>query len=375
MYAVTICLLNGCDNKSVPDSHSPASTSVQQKRSITLLTWDDYYDPAVLQEFTASTGIEVKTEAFDDTDTVEAAVRAEPSRYDVIIFEGNKVEKFHELGLAKDLDRSLLPQLNNIDAKYLDLNIDPHNQVSVPYLWGTTLVAYRKDLIPDPATSWNLLWDPRYHGKVAMLNERQETVHIALIKNGYSMNSRDSDAMDAAEGDLLDQVSKMGVRFVEGIPKSIEKGLGTGELWAMTAYSGDAAMVAAEDDRIGLLLPEEGAALWMDNFIISRQSRRSDEAHAFINFMLTPEIAAKNANYLHYATPNKKAMPLLNPELRNDKNIFPSEEVLARCEFAGSLTPARERPVNAVWQRVMSAYQQRNPQLDTEITEVVSDDQ
>ena len=368
LLGFSAALLVGCGREDTSRSNTPSPRSFAQSQALTLYTWDEYIDPDVVTAFTKKTGIDVAIETFEDTDGIEQAVRSEPSRYDLIIFDGDKVEKLRKLGLLHELDHKKLPQLSNIAPKYRNLAIDPGNRFSVPYLWGTTLLAYRKDKIQDTVDSWSLLWDPRYRGKVAMITERLESCHVALFKNGYSMNARDEDALAAARGDLLSQISDMNVRYVEGIPSEVERLLGSGETWAMVAYSGDAASLAESDDRIGMVIPKEGAAMWIDNLVITRYSRNLDAAHTFINFLLTPEIAAQNATSLCYATPNAKALPHIDAEIREDPSIFPPAEVLAHCEFAGSLTPDRERPMHAIWQDVMSAYQSQQAESGVQIT-------
>ena len=335
----------------------PQSTS--QKQSVTIYTWEDYFSPEVLTDFTQTTGIDVNVESFEDSDGIESDIRSNPGKYDIIVMDGDTVDKLRELQLLHPLNHAALPHFSNLESNHTDLEFDPGNRFSVPYLWGTTLIAYRKDKIASPEKSWKLLWDPALTGRIGMLNERLETLGAALFKNGRSMNARDGESLALAQQDLVNQIQILGARYIEGIPSAITDELSSGNLWATMAYSGDAAMIAQEDPNIGYFIPEEGCALWTDHFVLTRDSQRVDEAHAFLDFMLTGPAAAQNANYLRYATPNGAAISYLDEDLLTNEGIYPPEEVLEKCELAGRRTPERERPVNDLWKTVMMSYSQK----------------
>ncbi len=327
-------------------------------RAITLFTWDEYVDSEVIADFSAISGTEVIYETFSDTDEIEAAIRSDPGKYDVLIVDSENVELFQELQLLHPLDHTKLPHFENLDPRHTDPDIDPGNQHAVPYLWGTTLIAYRKDKIPHPEESWRLLWNPSLKGKIGMLAERSEAIGAALIKNGFSFNERASRPLATAQADLITQVTQLDAEFIEGIPSTLRKAFDQG-IWATMAYNGDAVMIAEEDERIDYFVPQEGCAMWVDYIVISRDTSRSADAHAFIDYLLTAEAAAKNANAVRYATPNQAALPLLDDDLRSNPGVFPPPEIIDRCEVGGSMTPERERPLNDVWREVISRYEQR----------------
>ncbi len=373
--AALVCLAAGCGDSSSPpvSSNSPAPSPKNQEHSfVRIFNWDEYLDESVLEKFTEQTGIEVLIESFEDTDEVNAAIRSRPDHYDIVVIDSDKAENLWDLQLLRELDHSQLPNLKHIDSTHLARDADAQSRFSVPYLWGTTLVAYRKDMIEDPIRSWGLLWDDRYAGRIGMLNERLESVQIALIKNGYSLNERSPQAIQLAEKDLIAQVQGLGVRYLEGIPSVLEQALTSGQIWAAAAYSGDAAMIADEHENIGLFIPKEGSALWIDTFVIPRDSPRHVEAHQFINYFMDPKMAAANASSLYYATPNRAAREFLDPELLQDEAIFPPDEVMEKCELAAKATSERERPVNLVWGRVMAAYDDLAQTQDTPPREHVS---
>lgn len=339
---------------------SPDSMAGSQEPQVTLLTWREYVDPDVISDFSAKTGIKVIYEYFADSDETEAMVREEPGAYDLVIFDHENVELFQKLQLLHPLDHSKLPNFSNLAEQHTDQAFDPGNQYSVPYLWGTTLIAYRKDKISNPEESWAVLWDPAHKGHVAMLDERSETIIAALLKNGFSVNDRTSTALSRAEADLLSQVRDLEVRFIEGVPSSLRRAFDS-DIWATMAYNGDAIALAEEDPNIGYFVPKEGCALWSDLMVITRDSRHIDEAHAFIDHILTAEAAAKNAEAMAYATPNEAALQLLAPEFLANPGIFPPPDVLSRAEISSSTTLNRERPFNDIWRNVLTLHETKAP--------------
>lgn len=343
-------------------SKEPGSTSGSGKgeRVLHLYSWEDYMNPMVIETFTERSGIDVRYHTFEETDEVESALRAEPGKYDVVVIDNDKVDRLRELRMLRKVDKSLLPNFKNLAEKHLDQDYDPGNEFSVPYLWGTTLLAYRNDKIPNPEPSWNLLWESRLKGRIGMLNERNESIGVALFRHGRSMNERSEEALALAEMSLMEQVERLDVQFIAGVPAELEEGLTSGDIWAGMAYSGDAVMVAEEHENVSYFIPKEGCAIWMDHLVIARDSQNVEEAHEFLNFLLEGEIAAENANYLHYASPNVAAEPYLAKEMLDNPGIVPPAEILERCEMADRLTPERERPVNRLWGRVMSAWEDAN---------------
>lgn len=330
------------------------------EKFLTLLTWEEYVAPEVLSGFSETTGITVRYETFADADEIEGRLQSHPGRYDVVIVDYANVSRFQKLHLLQPLNHNQLENFHHLGAKYTDLEIDPGNRYSIPYLWGTTLIAYRKDKIPAPERSWQLLWDSRYRNRIAMMNERTEAIGVALIKNGYSLNDRSSSAMEQVKNDLLHQISQLRATYIEGVPSALKTAFQEGA-WAAMAYSGDAAMLALEDPNIGYFIPAEGCAIWMDHCVISRTSRNLTESHQFIDYLLSGPIAAENSNYLCYASPNDAALPFIENTLLEDPGVFPSDEVLNRCEFGGMLTVDRERPVNDLWRELMTELQRLTP--------------
>ncbi|MFV1994799.1 MAG: PotD/PotF family extracellular solute-binding protein, partial [Verrucomicrobiales bacterium] len=357
LLALAAAFLPACGKKETLVPESTASFSAAGK-PLRLFSWSEYFDPEILEKFTAETGIEVEYLTYGDGDELEAKLKSRPGYHDIVVGDDISLEVLNELQLIRDLDKSLLPNLANIDEDYLDLPFDPGNAFSAPYMWGTSLVAYRSDEIEDPEPSWALLWNESLKGKVAVMEDRQETLSIALLALGYSLNSEDPAELEPAGLKTVELIRKVDARL--GDDAAVRKGLDSGAILAGMCYSGDAAMVAAENENVAFFIPREGAPLWIDSLAITKDSSNAEAAHLFVNFMLDAENAAANSNYTWYASPNKAAEPCISEDLLGDETIYPSAQVLERCEFLAFPSLEREQLMNRAWLRVRKAIQQQN---------------
>ena len=225
----------------------------------------------------------------------------------------------------------------NLDPFFLDPPYDPGLQYSVPYLWGTTGLAYREDLVKGPVDSFAVFFDPaRQVGPFLLLDEMRETIGAALKYLGYSVNTTDPKALEKAK-ELLLEAKGRSVGFAGGL-EALNRILG-GDAALTLAYSGDVLQARQEDERLHYVIPKEGGTLWTDAMVVLKRGPSQDLAYRFINFLLEPENAAALAEYTRYATPVAKALPLLPEEMRRDPTVFPPEEVRAKLEYLKDLGP------------------------------------
>ena len=329
----------------------------EAEKVLNLYSWSEYFDLDVLEAFREETGIRVNYVTFGSTDEMEAKLKSEPGKWDVIVADDSILDQMWELKLIRELDHSLLPNLKNIDESYRVVPFDPGNKLAAPYMWGTTLVAYRKDKISDPGDSWALLWDERYKGKIMMIGERFEVLSIPLILLGHELNSSDPEHLSVATDMLLKQIDELDVRI--GTDAEVREGLDDGSVWAAMCYSGDAAMVADDNENVGFFIPTEGAPLWVDSFSIVRDTNMPKEAHQFVNFMLEAKNAAANTNFTCYASPNKAARQFIDKELLENPSINPPSEVLSNCDFFTKLSAEREQRLNSAWLKVQTRLREK----------------
>jgi spermidine/putrescine transport system substrate-binding protein len=329
-----------------------------QGSALTVYTWSDYLDPETLERFTAETGIAVDYQTFGTAGEMEEGLKSNPGGYDVVIVDDSIITQLATLRLLQPLDHAKLSNMGNIDAKYSNQPFDPGNRFSIPYLWGTTLIAYRTDRVTPEELSWGVLWSDEAAGGVMLLEEPVQLFTVVLTHGGRPYHSMEEGDQALAVGRVNELISERGARL--GGDEEVKEMLKSGEVWVAMCYSTDAAMLADEDEMIDYFVPEEGAPLWIDNFAIPRDSLRPELAHRFIDFMIEAEAAAASANYAWSASPNSAAAPLVTEDVAGDPRITPSREVLERCYFLPALDQVRVRVTDAFWVEVMKAVASRD---------------
>ncbi len=353
-----------------PASEESASADIGEgEKSVTIFTWEEYFDPEAIEAFEQETGIAIEFVYYENIADMKAQIEAAPDAFDVVVSDGASIAEMRELRLLSEIDADLIPNIGNLDDKYLDLPSDPGNKFSLPYMWGTTLIAYRSDKLPEPELSWNLLWDPALKGKIVMLEERDDLYALTLLSLGYDLNSEKPSEVAEATERLVAQAVDLDVRYDDIIDARELIQDDDAACWAFVAYSGDAAIIAEEDEkgRIDYFIPEEGAPLWVDSFCVPREAGNKTAAHAFIDYMTRADVAADNSNYLWYATANAAAVEFLNEDLKADAIIYPPAEVLEKCEFITEFSPEKNRATNKGMKLVFD-------QLNTSDIKVSQDD-
>ncbi len=332
-------------------------SKVVAAKELTVFTWEDYLAPEVIERFEDETGIKINYEIFSDSDELEACLRSEPGVHDVVIVDDVSLSELTELKLLKPLDHTKLPLLGNLNSEFMDKSFDRGNQYSVPYLWGTWVIAYRTDKFENVPRSWSFLWDERVKGRVMMLEESFDPISITLKMLGRSPNSESPEDYKDATAAMIQQIEKLDA--VYGGDMEMKERLTKGSIWAAMCYNGDAARVNEDNPDVDFFVPEEGTPLWIDNFAISRDSRRDDAAHQFINFMMRPDNAAGSANYAWFATPNDAAFALLDPELSGDERVFPPEEIRKKCTTLIKPSGQRSELISQTWHATRAAIRSK----------------
>lgn len=293
--------------------------------------WTEYIPESVLQEFTKETGIEVVYSTYDSNETMYAKLKLiQKDGYDVVFPSTYFVNKMGREGMLQPLDRALLPNMKDLDPGLLDKAYDKGNVYSIPYMWGSTGIGVNVDEVPvAEITSWKNLWDPKYKGKLLLQDDVREVFHMALKIKGYSSNTTDPKEIEQAYL-LLKELMPNVLLFNSDSPRLPYL---AGEVSLGMIWNGEAYMAEQENKAIQYVYPTEGVNLWVDSFVIPKSARNIKNAHAFINFMMKPEIAKICVEENGYATPVLTAIPLLDAEVRNSKTVFPDKEMIAAGEF------------------------------------------
>lgn len=312
-----------------------SSGSQGSQDSITVYNWGDYIDPDVIKQFTKETGIKVIYETFDSNEAMLTKIEQGGSAYDVAVPSEYTIEMMKEKDLLIPLDHAKIPNLKHIDPYYLDLPFDPGNEYSIPYFWGTVGIVFNPNYLPEDLDfdSWEDLWDPRLKSKVFLVDSAREVMGMGLNSLGESLNAKDEALLRKATDKLI--TLSPNVKAVIG--DEITPMMMNNEATVALTWSGQAADMMSENEELDYAVPKEGSNLWFDNFVIPKTAQNIDGAHAFINFMLDPEIAAQNAEYVGYATPNASALAIMDPEIVGDERFYPPEELRNKLEVYENL--------------------------------------
>ncbi|GEK90511.1 ABC transporter substrate-binding protein [Alkalibacterium kapii] len=293
-----------------------------------LYNWGDYIDPELLSRFEKETGYQVIYETFDSNEAMYTKVEQGGTGYDLVIPSEYMIARMIKEDLVLPLDHEKINGFENIDGAFMDLSFDRGNQYSIPYFWGTLGIAYNENMVKDAPMTWEDLFDSEYRNSILMIDGAREVLGIGLQATGHSLNSKDRNELDAAADKLTDLAPNIKALVADEIKMYMiqeEAGL------AVT-YSGEAADMIWENEDIHYILPEEGSNLWFDNMVIPYTVKNKEAAYAFINFMLVPEVAAQNADYIGYSTPNKAAMAYFAEETIEDEQFYPDQSTLEKLE-------------------------------------------
>ncbi|MFH1102046.1 MAG: spermidine/putrescine ABC transporter substrate-binding protein, partial [Methanobacteriota archaeon] len=260
-------------------SSGPEKKSLSDELNI--FNWDDYFGETTLEDFEERFGVNINLYTFEDESFMISSLETNPSLYDIVITSGSYVKELIQTKSLAKLNKDNIPNLQNIAPRFLNRSNDPGNIYSVPYLWGTTGIAVNTSAVTDEVTSWSILWNDNYTGRISMLNNKEEVIATALKYLGYPINPENIPQLEEAEEILLQQ--KPLLTGYED-PISIRDKLISGEIALAHCYSGDALFAADINGNISYVIPDEGAPLWIDNIVIPVDSVHKYTAEIFINY-------------------------------------------------------------------------------------------
>lgn len=319
---------------------------------VNFYNWDTYIGETTLSDFQDATDIEAKMDLFADNDELFAKLRAGNPGYDVIVPTNDYVERMISAEMLMPLDHSKIPNIENISPEFQDANFDPGRKYSLPYMWGTIGIGYRKSMVDTTPDSWKWVYDSDEHsGKIALLGDGGTVIGMALKYMGHSLNSTDPKLIKEAEQIIIQQKPHIKA-FAEDNGQDL---LLSGEVDLTQEWNGDILQVMEEDDDISYAVPKEGGLLWQDCLCIPKGAPHPMNAHTFINFLLDAEVGAAIADYIRYATPNEAAKALLPADYTENPAIFPPDEVIERSEPSVYLGPEHARLIDETWTRIQAA--------------------
>jgi putrescine transport system substrate-binding protein len=346
-------------------SACPGAATAQQ-RVVNVYNWSDYVDPTALDDFTKKTGITVRYDTFDSSDTLEAKLLAGQSGYDVVVPTGYFLAKEIASGIFQKLDKSKLPNLVNTWPEISNrlAAYDPGNQYAANYMWGTTGIGYNVKAVHrilgpgGVIDSWDDVFNPDKIAKfkdcgVHFLDSSDDIVPSVLRYLHLDPNSSNTADLDKAAA-VLTKIRPYVRKFHSS---EYINALATGEICLALGYSGDIkqarkrAEQAKSDIDIDYAIPKEGAPLWFDNLAIPKDAPHVAEANQLINYLLEPQVAARNSNFVSYANGDRPS-PLIDKDILNDRTIYPDDATMAKLFIIIAHDQRTQRLVNRMWTRV-----------------------
>ncbi len=330
----------------------PFSASAAPKNKLNLYIWSEYIDPEIIKSFEKKFDCKVTVDLYEDNESMIAKLAAGGvSTYDIIVPSDYAVPIVAKRGLAQKLDHAKIPNLSNIDAKFLNPPFDPGNEYSAPYQWGTVGIYMRKKPGQEVDPSWGLVFDPKKQpGKFVLIDSMREAISSALKYRGLGVNETDPAKLKEILA-LLSEAKGRSIGFDGGVGGKNKVLSKVADL--AIVYNGDAVRGMGEDPETVYFVPKEGSQIWLDSMMIPAKAPNKAMAEAFINYILDAEVGAQLSNFNQYATPNKAALDKITPEDRANEAIYPSAEIMAKLEYLQDLGE-KTKIYDELWTRLKS---------------------
>ncbi len=307
------------------------------EKELHIYNWSDYIAEDTIPNFEKEFGVRVTYNTYESNEEMVAKLQAGATGYDIVVPSGYIVPVLVATNLAAPINKRYLTNWSNLAPLFLNLPFDPANTYTVPWQWGTTGIAYRKDKLTPPE-SWAIFLDARYKGKMTQIDDGRDVIGSWLRYRGHSLNSTDPKELAGAKADAI--AAKRNLKaYISG---PVKGQLISGDVWVAQLWSGDTTQAKTEQPTIEYLLPEEGCTIWADSLLIPRTAPHKRAAHEFMNYILRPEVGAAISTFTRYGTPNQAAMAKMENPVP-----YPTAEEMKRLEYQKDLGEA-----TAVWDQI-----------------------
>lgn len=367
ILALCAVALGACGKKEEPKeaaTQAPAPAVPAEEKVLNVYNWPDYVAKDMVADFEKETGIKVNYQTFENNEALHAKLVAGNSGYDIVVPGAVFAKGQIEGGLLQKLDKSKLTNYGNLDSALMTklATVDPGNEYLVPWAWSYTTVGINKAKVvkalggtPLPENAWDLVFNPSYTAKlkscgIAYLDSPTEVLPPALHyigKNAYSNDPADH----KAAGEMLAKVRP----HIRLFSSTMIDDLAGGKACVALGWAGDIniarsrAIENKSDADIQALLPSTGALIFMDNLAIPKDAKHPNNALAFIDYFLRPEVSAALTNELSYPTANKASLAKVQPEMAQDKTVFPDAETLGKMVAPSNFSNAARESLSNVY--------------------------
>lgn len=318
------------------------------ERVLNLYSWSEYFPQEVRDEFTKRTGIKVNLTVFENNEVLVDKLNAGVSSFDLVVPSDYTIALLKRTGRLQKIDQGKIANWKSLDPRLLGRAYDAKNEYSMPYFYGTTGIGFNREVTGE-VDSWNALFDAKHAGKILMLDDGRECLVAALKTMGKSVNEKDEAVLKQA-GEKL-KAQKPIVRTYNS--NDFDQTLARGDVVLAHGYNGQLAKVMAGNaKKFGYVVPKEGGTMWIDGLCIPAKAKNVAEAHEFLNFLLEPQIGGQIVNEASYASANLAARAHVKKEIVEDPAIYPTDEVMKRCEVMEDLGEGTTDVIDKIWRGV-----------------------
>ncbi len=338
-------LLTACRREGPEDEHEPLKPLGPMEKELAIYSWSDYIAPTTIPNFEKEFGVSVTYDTYESNEEMLAKLQSGAQGYDIICPSGYAIPVLVALGLVARVNRAYISDWGNIAPLFINPVFDPDNAHTVPWQWGNTGIAYRKDKLPITPDSWSIFHDARFRGKMTQMDDGRDVIGSWLRYGGHSLNSIDPHDLAQAKAEAI--TAKGNLKSYISAP--VKAQLISGDVLVAQLYNGDTAQARAEQPNLDYCIPKEGCTLWADSLAIPRSARHKRAAHEYMNYILRPRVGADISNETGFGTPNQAALPLISHPVP-----YPTKEELARLEYQRDLGKATAE-WDQVWTEIKSA--------------------
>jgi spermidine/putrescine transport system substrate-binding protein len=337
----------GCTATGSPVSPTATPTVADTDNVLRVYNWGTYIDPQILDDFSEIYGVTVEYSTFDDNLAMLNDVRA-GDVYDVVVALDFVVEIMRKERLLQTINHDNIPNLENLSEQFVSPSYDPGNRYCAAYQWGTIGIGYNSNTVDGEIVGWKDFFDPKYAGKIAMLDDSRSSLAVTLLYLGYSPNTTNQSEIQAAVSFLEERKDSIAA-FA---PDTGQDMLLSGDVDLALEWSGDIFQAIEENPALKYVIPEEGTIVWTDNMCIPENAGNPELAELFINYILDAEVGAQLSNFVRYASPNEASLPLINDEDRNNRAIYPPPVVTDRLFSLVSLDSTSNAIYDNLWEQL-----------------------
>lgn len=327
-------MLAGCGEKKEEDN-----------KELVLYTWEGLFPQEVLTDFEDETGIRIISSNFDSNETMfEKVQQSDGKDYDLVIGDDYIIEQIVNNGLAKELDKEKLKNYDNINPLYQSQFYDPENRYTIPHGAGIPLIVYDPEQVDFEIQGYEDLWNPALEDKIATIASYRAVEGMVLLTMGKSMNEQDPAVIKEA-GEKLKELAP-NIRMIQDT--NTQNALLNGEASVGILYTSQVIAALAENPDLKVVYPKEGLGFGIMNFFIPKNAPDTEEAYAFLDYILEPEVAAKCFDFVGYYCTNKAADELVNPDL-----VVPDS--VTKGEIIQNVSAEAEEVYNQNWTEFKAA--------------------